>query len=59
MFDNSKLGYVIIKLGSKTVEGCCSHWEIPGGRNYIKLVVDGSQYITSIDNVLLMEDPNK
>ena len=59
MFDNTKCDYVIITLGSKTVEGRCSHWEIPGGRNYIKLVVDGLQYVTSIDNVLLMEDPNK
>ena len=54
MFENKKLDYAIITIGNKVIEGTCTWWSaVPNG--YIKLIVDGKEYLTSYANVLLME----
>ena len=55
MFDNSKCNYARINFGDKYIEGYCGHWEIPSNNGWIKLIVDGKQYLTSLNNVLLTE----
>lgn len=56
MFDNSKLNYAQIRQGGKIIiEGWCAHWEIPGKNTFIKMVIDGTEYLTSLSNVLLIE----
>lgn len=56
MFDNSKLNYAQIRQGGKIIiEGWCTHWEIPGNNTFIKMIIDGTEYLTSLSNVLLIE----
>lgn len=56
MFDNSKLNYAQIRQGGKIIiEGWCTRWEIPGNNTFIKMVIDGTEYLTSLSNVLLIE----
>ena len=56
MFDNSKCHYAVICFGDKVIEGYCEYWEIPSNNGWIKLDVNGIQYITSLNNVLLTEE---
>lgn len=61
MIDNSKLDYATIVLGDKRlVEGHCTWWELGNSNGtYIKLIIDGKQYMTGVGNVMLTEDPNR
>lgn len=55
MFDNKKLRYAIIVIGNTKIAGECSYWELatPG---YIKLIVNGKEFLTSTQNVILCEE---
>lgn len=55
MFDNAKCNYAMINFGGKIIEGYCEHWEIPSNNGWIKLVINGKQYITHLTNVLMTE----
>ena len=56
MFDNSKLNYAQIRQGGKIIiEGWCTDWEISGNNTSIKMIIDGTEYLTSLSNVLLIE----
>lgn len=60
MFNNTKLDYATIVIGDKRlVEGHCSYWEMGANGAYIKLVIDGKEYMTGTNNVMLSEDPNR
>ena len=58
MFDNSKLDYAFIRFFDKKIEGVCSHWEISKDGTYIKMIIDGKEYLIAISNVLLTERGN-
>lgn len=56
MFDNSKLNYAQIRQGGKIIiEGWCTHWEIPDNNTFIKMIIDGTEYLTSLSSTLLIE----
>ena len=55
MFDNAKCNYAMINFGGKIIKGYCEHWEMPGYNGWIKLVINGKQYITHLTNVLMTE----
>lgn len=56
-FSNAMLNYAIIKLGDCTIKGKCIHWEVFNENGCVKLIVDGVEYYTSMNNVLLTEAP--
>lgn len=58
MFDNSKLNYAQIfrKDGHVLVEGHCSEWTIPGNGPFVKLIIEGKEFLTSLENVILSEE---
>ena len=57
MFENDKINYAIIVIGDRTIEGECTYWNIApsGTATYVKLIIDGVQYIVGINNVILTE----
>jgi hypothetical protein len=54
-YENVKLNYATIILGTMRIEGYCDFWEITGNGTFIKLRIDGVQYLTAHANVLLTE----
>ena len=59
MFNNSKLDWAKIIIGETIIEGECSYWALRDGGTYIKLIVNGKEYLTSTCNVLLTENPKR
>ena len=57
MFENEKINYAIIVLGDQKTEGECTHWSIltSGTGTYVKLIVEGKEFIVGINNVILTE----
>ena len=57
MFENEKINYAIIVIGDRIIEGECTYWNIitAGTGTYVKLIIEGKQYIVGIDNVILTE----
>ena len=57
MFNNDKINYAIIVIGDRTIEGECTDWFIAtaGTGTYVKLIIEGKQYIVGINNVILTE----
>ena len=59
MFNNAKLDWAKIYIGKTIIEGECTHWEMGPNGAYIKLIVNGKEYLTATTNVLLMENPRR
>ena len=57
MFENDKINYAIIVIGDRTIEGECTNWNIApaGTATYVKLIIEGKQFIVGINNVILTE----
>lgn len=56
-FDNDRINYAIIAIGDRIIEGECNDWRIgpSGTATYMKLMIEGKQYIVGINNVILTE----
>lgn len=57
MFENEKINYAIIVIGNRTIEGECTYWNITpsGTATYVKLIIEGKQFIVGINNVIFTE----
>lgn len=59
VFDSRKCKYVSILFGDMIIEGTCTYWNTCQNDSLIRLIIDGKQYITSVNNVLFEESPDE
>lgn len=55
-YDNGKLVWARITFGKTVVEGECTYWEMGANGAYIKVIINGKEYLTATQNVLLGEE---
>lgn len=56
-FDIGKLKYATIIIGDRVIKGECTCWLVDTNHALMNLVVNGKEYLTSVNNVLLEEIP--
>lgn len=56
-FDISNLKYATIIFGDRVIKGVCACWLVDANHTLMNLIVNGKEYLTSVNNVLLEEMP--
>lgn len=56
-FDIGSLEYATIIFGDRVIKGECTYWSLFENHTIMSLVVNGKEYLTSVNNVLLEEIP--